>query len=249
MTILDESDKKGYIHKIYERKNLLIRPRVANIDCAVIIASIKSPDINLHLLDKFIVLAEYQSIPKIIICINKYDLSDSTELDKIKYIYKNTYDIFFTSTIEKTKSFDINNLKDKIKGNVTVFAGPSGVGKSSLINCIIPDANLKTGEISKKISRGKHTTRQVELLEICNDTYIIDSPGFTSLDLKQIKPENLDLYFKEFLPILNQCKFKNCNHIFEPECAIKNEVGKTINEKRYMRYISIFNELPERNYK
>ncbi|MDE6182410.1 MAG: ribosome small subunit-dependent GTPase A, partial [Eubacteriales bacterium] len=232
------------IENIIERKNILIRPRVSNIDCAVITFAILSPAINIDLLDRFLILAESQNIEKIIICINKCDLANKEELEKISKIYKNIYDIIFVSTIDGT---GIENLKNMVNKKVTVFAGPSGVGKSSIINEILPKAMLKTGEISKKIERGKHTTRQVELLEAWEETYIVDSPGFTSLSLDFVKAEDFAYYFKEFRKYLGECKFCDCKHLHEPDCAIKKEVGKNISEERYERYVKLLNEILERN--
>lgn len=233
---------KAIIEQILDRKNILIRPRVANIDCAVITFSIVSPNINLDLLDRFLILAESQNIQNIIICINKCDLATTQQIDNIKNLYQNIYPIVFTSTY---KNIGIDELKNKINNNVTVFAGPSGVGKSSIINSILPDVLLKTGDISKKISRGKHTTRQVELLEAWENTYIVDSPGFTSLSMEFLQ-NNLDIYFKEFKPYLNNCKFNDCKHIHEPDCAIKQQINKYISNERYTRYIKLLNELTER---
>lgn len=233
---------KAIIEQILDRKNILIRPRVANIDCAVITFSIVSPDINLDLLDRFLILAESQNIQNIIICINKCDLATTQQIDHIKNLYQNIYPIVFTSTY---KNIGIDELKNKIDNNVTVFAGPSGVGKSSLINAILPDVLLKTGDISKKIARGKHTTRQVELLEAWENTYIVDSPGFTSLSMEFLQ-HNLDIYFKEFKPYLNHCKFNDCKHIHEPDCAIKQQIDKNISNERYTRYAKLLTELTER---
>lgn len=237
-------DNKGTIEKINDRDNILIRPRVANIDCAVITFSIISPNINKDLLDRFLILAESQDIKKIIICINKCDLAKETELLEISKIYNNIYDVIFVSTLNGE---GIDELKKIIDGKVTVFAGPSGVGKSSIINCILPNATLKTGEISKKIERGKHTTRQVELLKAWENTYIVDSPGFTSLNLDFMEIEDLSYYFKDFREHLGQCKFYDCKHLHEPSCSIKDEVGKNIKEERYKRYVKLLNELSERN--
>ncbi len=242
-TILDEQNKKGAVDKILPRINSLIRPRVANIDTAIITFAAVYPNINLDLLDRFLLLAEYQNIPKIIICINKCDLVEEAEKEYIKKIYKNIYKIFFTSAIN---NIGINELKEEIKGGIAVFAGPSGVGKSSLINALIPDINRQTGEISKKIERGKHTTRQVELLEAYDDTYIADSPGFTSLSLDFMKIEELPHYFIEFKPFLGKCYYNDCNHINEPDCAIKEEVGKSIAKCRYERYTILYNEFKQR---
>lgn len=234
------SDNKGIIEKILERKNILIRPSVSNIDCAVITFSILSPNINLDLLDRFLILAESQNIKNIIICINKCDLANQNDLDKIANIYQNIYKLCFVSTLNETGIAELKKLLDK---KVTVFAGPSGVGKSSIINKLLPNAILKTGAISKKIERGKHTTRQVELLNAWEDTYIVDSPGFTSLSLDFLKNEDFSYYFKEFREYLGNCKFCDCKHIHEPDCNIKNNIGKHISFERYERYLKFSNEI------
>lgn len=237
------SDKVGIIEKIFDRKNILIRPRVSNIDCAVITFSILSPNINIDLLDRFLILAESQKIPNIFICINKCDLGEKEDKKSIKKLYGDIYDIIFTSTKDK---MGIDNLKEKINKKVTVLAGPSGVGKTSLINSILPHINLKTGEISKKIERGKHTTRQVELIKAYSETYIVDSPGFTSLSIDFIEPWELDTYFKEFRKFIGGCKFYDCRHLHEPGCSIKEKVGKSISEERYIRYTKLLEEILER---
>ncbi len=236
-------DNKGIIEEILERKNILIRPRVSNIDCAIITFSLISPNINIDLLDRFLVLAESQSVENIIICINKCDLANEEDITYIKSLYKDIYPIIFTSTI---KNIGIQDLKNFMDRKVTVFAGPSGVGKSSLINYILPNASLRTGDISKKIERGKHTTRQVELLEAWEHTYIVDSPGFTSLNMDFLE-NDLDKYFKEFKYFLGDCKFYDCKHIHEPNCAIKEQIGKNISKERYNRYTKLLNEMLERN--
>ncbi|WP_250278607.1 ribosome small subunit-dependent GTPase A [[Clostridium] colinum] len=241
LDLLEEN--KGIIEEILERKNILIRPRVANIDCAIITFSIISPNINIDLLDRFLILAESQNIENIIICINKADLAKKEDINMIKQLYESLYPLIFTSTINNE---GIKELKELINKKVTVFAGPSGVGKSSLINSILPNVSLKTGDISKKIERGKHTTRQVELLEAWEDTYIVDSPGFTSLTIDFIEENKMQYYFKEFREFLGECKFYNCKHIHEPECAIKAQIGKNISEQRYNRYTKLLNELTER---
>ena len=230
-------DDKGIIENILDRKNILIRPRVSNIDCAIITFAIKSPNINLDLLDRFLVLAESQNIENIVICVNKCDLADKKELEEIEKIYKDIYPIVFTSTND---GIGIQQIKEYMKDKVVVFAGPSGVGKSSLINSILPDAMLKTGDISKKIERGKHTTRQVELLEAFDNTYIVDTPGFTSLSLDFIPKEKLQHYFKEFIEYLDKCKFCDCSHIKEPHCSIKEQIDINISKTRYERYTRFY---------
>ena len=244
VNILTLSDKNGIIEEILERKNILIRPRVSNIDCAVITFSIISPNINIDLLDRFLILAESQNIENIIICINKSDLANKDDVNLITNLYGKIYPVVFTSTLNNKGIEDLKNLIDK---KVTVFAGPSGVGKSSLINAILPNVSLKTGDISKKIERGKHTTRQVELLEAWKGTYIVDSPGFTSLTIDFVEKDKLDYYFKEFRDFLGNCKFYDCKHLHEPNCAIKEQIGKNISEERYNRYTKLLNELLERS--
>ena len=244
VNILTLSDKNGIIEEILERKNILIRPRVSNIDCAVITFSIISPNINIDLLDRFLILAESQNIENIIICINKSDLANKDDVNLITNLYGKIYPVVFTSTLNNKGIEDLKNLIDK---KVTVFAGPSGVGKSSLINTILPNISLKTGDISKKIERGKHTTRQVELLEAWKGTYIVDSPGFTSLTIDFVEKDKLDYYFKEFRDFLGNCKFYDCKHLYEPNCAIKEQIGKNISEERYNRYTKLLNELLERS--
>jgi ribosome biogenesis GTPase len=191
-------------------------------------------------LDRFILLAETQHIAKILICINKAELVGEDYKTALRQIYEPYYKVIFTSTRE---NIGIDDLKSEINACEAVFAGPSGVGKSSLINALLPHLNRQTGEISHKIERGKHTTRQVELLEAGNDTYIVDSPGFTSLSTEFLSAEELQDYFKEFKPYLGNCYYNDCVHIHEPNCAVKEQVGNTISNERYERYVSLYNEL------
>lgn len=242
-TILDENECEGALDTIEKRKNILIRPRVANIDCAIITFAAASPDINRDLLDRFLILAETQNIPKVIICINKSDLVSQEQKEAFANIYEPFYKVIFTSA---DKNIGIDELKKEICGCEAVFAGPSGVGKSSLINRLIPESNRQTGEISRKIERGKHTTRQVELLRADNETYIVDSPGFTSLSLDFLESEDLEKYFREFQPYLNKCRFNDCRHLQEPDCAVKEQIGNTINRERYDSFVSLYEELKQR---
>ena len=242
-TILDENECEGALDTIEKRKNILLRPRVANIDCAIITFAATSPDINRDLLDRFLILAETQNIPKVIICINKSDLVSQEEKDTFANIYEPYYTVVLTSA---EKKIGIDQLTEDIHGTESVFAGPSDVGKTTLINRLIPESNRQTGEISRKIERGKHTTRQVELLRADEETYIVDSPGFTSLSLDFLQSEELENYFREFKPYLNKCRFNDCRHLQEPDCAVKEQVGKDINKERYDSFVSLYEELKQR---
>lgn len=235
------SDNKGYIKEIFTRKNELVRPRVANIDQLILVFSMKEPDINYNLLDKFLVMAEYNNLD-VIICINKIDLMDLESVEKIKDIYyKAGYKIIFTSAKEKK---EIDEFKNVLKNKVNAFAGPSGVGKSSLLNVIDDKLNLITNTISNKTKRGRHTTRSVKLIELDFGGYVLDTPGFTSLELEDINEFNLKDYYKDFNKYESGCKFRTCMHISEPNCAVKQAVlDNKISEDRYNRYIEIYNQL------
>lgn len=239
---INEEDGTGYIEEIMERKSELIRPPVANVTQAIIVMSIKKPDINFWLLDRFIILAEHQNL-NIIICLNKVDLTKREEITSILDIYKNTsYPIVKTST--KTGE-GIEDLKEYLKDQVTVVAGPSGVGKSSLLNQIKPGLELKTGDVSKKTTRGRHTTRHVELIDLGSNSYVLDTPGFSSLNLDFIESEEeLSRYFNEIDEFATSCKFINCLHFKEPGCEVKKQVEKgRISPVRYENYLKFLEEM------
>ena len=239
---INKEDNTGYIKEIKPRISQLLRPPVANITQVIIVMSIKKPNINLWLLDRFLVMAEFERLD-VHICLNKVDLEREEEIAKINNIYKFAgYDIINTSIVE---NIGIEELGDKLKDNITVFAGPSGVGKSSLLNGIHPDLNLKTGDISKKTTRGKHTTRHVELINLASNSYVLDSPGFSSLDLGFIeREEDLANYFIEMKKHKDKCKFISCVHFKEPDCEIKNQLEKgNISRSRYDNYISFLEEI------
>lgn len=239
---INEEDGTGYIEEIMVRKSELIRPPVANVTQAIIVMSIKKPDINFWLLDRFIILAEHQNL-NIIICLNKVDLTKREEITSILDIYKNTsYPIVKTST--KTGE-GIEDLKEYLKDQVTVVAGPSGVGKSSLLNQIKPGLELKTGDVSKKTTRGRHTTRHVELIDLGSNSYVLDTPGFSSLNLDFIESEEeLSRYFNEIDEFATSCKFINCLHFKEPGCEVKKQVEKgRISPVRYENYLKFLEEI------
>ncbi len=239
ISIQEEDEKIGMIEKIFDRTTEMIRPRVSNVNQVIIVFSIKNPDINLDLLDRFIILAEEVGL-EIIICINKIDIKGG-DVEKIADAYKSIgYKVVLVSTYEDK---GIEKLKELIKGKITVFAGPSGVGKSSMINKILGFSMMEIGEVSKKIKRGKHTTRHSELIAIDEESFIVDSPGFTSLDLSHIKSDDLKKYFIEFEKFEDECNFLDCNHNKEKKCGVKEHVGLEITEERYNRYIYFYNEL------
>lgn len=234
-------EEKGVIDSILERKNELIRPAVSNIDQAILVFALKNPDICLEVLDRILVLTEYNDI-EAVICLNKSDLDEDNSFDYIKEIYsKIGYKVIKTNG--KTKE-GIDEIKSLLKGKTTVFAGPSGVGKSTIFNAIQNKVVMQTGEISKKVSRGKHTTRHAELIDLDTDTYLVDTPGFSLIDLNFISPDDLKNYFKEFVEYNNQCRFTSCLHNKERDCAVKDMVeAGVISKDRYNNYIKFLEEL------
>ncbi len=228
--LFDQENK--YILKILPRKNILTRPPVSNIDVALIITSLKQPDFSSNLLDKLLIICEFNKIKPVII-FTKYDLLTEKEIADIKPIiayYKSIYDVFMNDEIDKiTKIF---------QNKVCVFTGQSGAGKSSLLNKINPNLNLKTNEISKALNRGKHTTRHTELISI-NGGLVADTPGFSAIDLSFMTKENIKNSFLEFNKYKDKCKFKDCSHIHEKQCMIKEKVADgTILKSRYENYIN-----------
>lgn len=244
ITVLDQKDKTGTILSLYPRRNTLVRPAVANIDQALIIFAVTDPLPNLNLLDRFLITMEQQKV-NTIICFNKRDLAEEAQLTKLEACYAACeYPVIFSSN----STLDgIDQVKEALTGKTTVLAGPSGVGKSSLLNQLNPKANMEVGGISEKIRRGKHTTRHSELFymeELGEDTYVFDTPGFTSLYLTELEAEELKDYFVEFREYEEECRFKGCVHLREPDCGVKRalEAGK-ISQSRYENYSALYWEL------
>ena len=242
--ILDAEKNLGNIEDILPRFNWLNRPAVANVDQTVIIFAVSAPAPNFNLLDRFLINMEQHEVPTII-CFNKIDLEGFRQSEDICRSYtKSGYEVLFISA---ESGYGINTLEAVIKGKTTVFAGPSGVGKSSTLNSLFPDANVQTGGLSEKIQRGKHTTRHSELMFVDDDTYIMDTPGFSSLYTEGIEAEDLKLYFPEIAAYTGTCKFNMCNHISESGCLVKEAVGDgRISKMRYDDYVMIYNELKEK---
>ena len=241
ISIVDEESKKGVVEEIDKRDTELIRPPIANVDKALIVFAVKNPRPHLSLLDRFIVLAEKENL-EIVIVLTKADLDDDNTLEKITSIYElSGYKVIPVSN--KTK-LNIEAIKEELKDSVVVFAGPSGVGKSSLLNEIDENFKLQTGEVSDKIKRGKHTTRHAELLKLECGGMVADTPGFSSLTLDDIDEDELKEYFIEFYEH-DGCKFgSRCIHENEPSCAVKEAVENgEISKKRYDSYIQLLNEI------
>ncbi len=235
----------GVVESVLKRKNELPKPRVANIDQVVCVYTIKKPQVPLLMLDKILVLVEEAKLNALLV-LNKIDLLEESDQDKKRSFietYGKIYPVICTSakTTEGTEE-----LKEHLKDRLSVFAGPSGVGKSSLLNSICPGVNLKTQEISEKIERGKHTTTAAELIRLPFGGFIVDTPGFSLIQMDHIKPENLKLYFPEILENGN-CLFKDCTHIDEPGCKVKESVQKgVISPSRYENYLEIYREVSKK---
>lgn len=241
--VLSEDDKEGNLINIHDRSNSLIRPAVANVDQAIIIFSAKNPEPNFNLLDRFLVMMEYQDVP-VVICFNKVDLCDEEYLKGLEDIYKSAgYTIIFTSA----KTLDGHDeLVSILNDKTSTVAGPSGAGKSSLINTLQSNISMETGEISKKLGRGRHTTRHSELIAIDTDkpSYIVDTPGFSTMDIPGFTKDDLGDCYPEFRELSSKCKFTGCAHISEPDCEVKRHLEEgTISQTRYDNYIKLYEEL------
>lgn len=243
IAILDEKEKTGNIETILPRENELIRPAVANINQALVIFAAAKPQPNFNLLDRFLIMMEYQKVP-VTICFNKTDLITEEELHEFADVYVACgYPVVFTSAKEQE---GMERLLALLEGKTTAVAGPSGVGKSSLINCLQEGRQMETGAISRKIERGKHTTRHSEIIPIHGNTYIMDTPGFSTLNIPGFEKEDLQQYYREFAEYEPYCRFQGCSHIGEPDCGVKDALreGK-ISTLRYENYKLLYEELKQ----
>ncbi|MEI5906128.1 ribosome small subunit-dependent GTPase A [Bacillus spongiae] len=241
-----DNEKEGYILEIKPRINELIRPSIANVEQAILVFSAVEPDFSSSLLDRFLVLVEAKGI-KPLICITKMDMvQDKKKTDILSYIedYRGMgYDVIPTSSFSKE---GLDELKPYLKNIISVFAGQSGVGKSSLLNALKPELELKTNHISSHLGRGKHTTRHVELIDV-EGGWVADTPGFSSLEFTELELEELGSCFPEFVEKKNECKFRGCLHLNEPKCAIKSAVQSgDIPTYRYEHYVQFFEEIKDR---
>lgn len=236
-------DGTGVIESCLPRRTLLKRPAVANIDQVLITFAARQPDLNQLLLNRFLVLAEWSGIPEIVICINKCDLLEE-KADFLQDYVQAGYKLLMVSAQEGQ---GIQELKKLLTGRVTVFAGPSGVGKSSLLNAVDSNLELATGKISDKIKRGKHTTRAACLLPLPEGGTVVDTPGFSAAELENIDKAQLAHYFPEFRPYIEKCYYNTCTHSHEPDCAVKEAVESgVICQARYEAYLNILQTINER---
>lgn len=244
ISVLDEKEKTGNITAILPRKNSLIRPAVANVDQAFVIFAMEDPKPNYMLLDRFLIMMEQQGIP-VVVCFNKKDLATEEELEFLYRTYTECgYKVLLSSAL---KGEGISEVHKVLKGKTTVVAGPSGVGKSSLTNSLQGDVKMETGEISRKLKRGRHTTRHSQVISVGDDTFLVDTPGFSSLYLSDMEEYELKEYFPEFRKYEEQCRFQGCRHIHEPGCAVKEALeDKKISRLRYEDYLCLHQELKEK---
>ena len=239
--VLNEEEYLGNICEILPRKSEIIRPAVANIDQALVIFSIVKPQPNFNLLDRFLIMMEQQHIP-CIICFNKAVIDEENSGEEYERIYQSCG--YETLCVSAKKGVGIEALKSILKGKTTTVAGPSGVGKSSIINELQQGVQMETGSISTKIERGKHTTRHSELIAMEDNTYILDTPGFSSLGLFDMEKEDLARFYPEFAKHECYCKFGGCAHITEPVCGIRDAVEEgEIPKLRYENYKLLYEEL------
>ena len=232
ITVLDEKELEGSVTEIHKRKNSLIRPAVANVDQALVIFAMDNP------------MMEYQDVP-VTICFNKKDLATTEELEFLYETYQSCgYQVILSSALKRE---GLDEIEEVLQGMTTVVAGPSGVGKSSLTNSLQEEVEMETGEISRKLKRGKHTTRHAQIIPVAQDTFLVDTPGFSSLYIENMEEQELKDYFPEFRRYEGQCRFQGCRHIHEPGCAVKEALeNNEISRLRYEDYLELHQELKEK---
>ncbi|MDD6505120.1 MAG: ribosome small subunit-dependent GTPase A [Lachnospiraceae bacterium] len=241
IAVIDEETKKGNVEELLPRRMELIRPAVANVDMALVVFAATKPEPNFNLLDRFLCMMEFQNLP-VTICFNKCDLVGEEEQRSLASVYETAgYPVIFTSAKQQ---IHLEELKAALKGKTTTVAGPSGVGKSSLINALQSNVRMETGTISAKIERGKNTTRHSEIIPISEDSFIVDTPGFSSLDVPGMEKEDLWRCYPEFVPFEPYCRFRGCSHISEPDCGVKEALAEgKISQERYRNYVLIYEEM------
>lgn len=241
--LTEEEEVEGYVTEIHPRRNSFIRPPIANVDLLLVTAAFRHPAPNLRLIDRFLVMAQMAGT-EAVICFNKADLADAAQIEEMQRIYGDSYEVRFLSA----KTGDgIDALAERVAGLQVALAGPSGVGKSTVLNHLCRDASAKTGEVSRKTRRGRHTTRHVEIFPMDLGGKVFDTPGFTSFDILEASEEDLAGYYPEMRPYLGQCRFDNCRHIKEPDCMVRKAVEEgTISRERYASYVTQIEEMRAR---
>ncbi|ODN31099.1 ribosome small subunit-dependent GTPase A [Fervidobacterium thailandense] len=235
---------EGVVENILHRRSELKKPSVANVDQVIVVTTLRKPEVPLEILDRFIVLVEREKLPLVLV-LNKIDLLERDEITEFEKIYGNLYPLVKTSAVTKE---GISELKEYLQGKISVFAGMSGVGKSSLLNAIDENLKLRTGEISEKLERGRHTTTTAQLLRVRDGGWVVDTPGFASLELEGIEPEELRYLFIEFEN--DKCFFPDCVHLDEPECFVKMQVMKgKLPRSRYESYVKMLKEIQEKAFR
>ena len=243
LEIIDEAGRKGVINSIYPRKNQFIRPPIVNVDTFVVVFAASKPKPNLVLVDKFLVMAEMHGV-EAVICINKSDLVSREELDEYRNVYDGIYPVIAVSA---RTGEGMDELKKAISGKTASFAGPSGVGKSTITNALVPHANMETGSISEKTKRGRHTTRHAEIFKAEGGGRIFDTPGFTSFEIMEADEDSLMHYYPDIEHFSGDCYYDNCRHLKEPQCAVREALkeGK-IHRLRYESYSANMEEIKNR---
>ncbi|MBE5931389.1 MAG: ribosome small subunit-dependent GTPase A [Lachnospiraceae bacterium] len=241
ISVLDREKKLGNLDEILERRSELLRPAAANIDQVLVVFAAAKPELNFNLLDRFLIRMGLETVP---VCIgfNKSELVTEAQIEKMREIYTLAgYPVYFFSVKER---IGLDVLHEAFSGKTTALAGPSGVGKSSLMNYLCPQAEMETGDVSRKIERGRHTTRHSELFVLRQDAYVMDTPGFSSLYINEISASELWKYFPEMKDAEAECRFAGCCHMEEPDCGVKSRVASgLIAKQRYESYRQLFTEL------
>lgn len=240
--ILDDQERLGSVEEILPRSSELVRPAIANIDQMVVVVAVKAPSTDFMLLDKLLITAEIKQLHAIV-CINKIDLDDGSAA-KIREAYSLAgYECIEISSV---KNVGYKFLKEELKDHISVFAGQSGVGKSTILNHVMDAWVMETGSVSRKIERGKHTTRHAELLELKYGGYVADTPGFSSFELADVQFNELQNYYPEFRKYINSCRFTSCSHITEPDCPVREAVERgEIDGQRFLRYTQLYKALKD----
>ena len=236
ITHVDVGKSTAYLHEILPRVSEMVRPRAANVTQGLLVFSLAHPEVDLFVVDTMLAYMESIGV-KPILCVNKTDIAPAYEVERIVKLY--TPAKYTVLAVSALNGLGLESLRGTLSGHVTILAGPSGVGKSSIVNALFPEFMRETGELSAKIQRGKNTTRSCELFEIGDNGFLADSPGFTSFDASLLPNKRIDQLFPEFEPFLEQCYYGDCKHVTEHDCAVKEQVGSAVPQERYENYVRL----------